>query len=151
MAIHNRTAETTRRPIGAEDAALEPVSRHAHWLLRFVLGSVFIYMGLDKFMGGGLGEFAGMMGLPVFLVLLVALSELGGGTLVVIGGFSAGMGWVTRLGALLIVPVMLGAIFMVKWGQWHFMATPTHPMGGMMFEVALLMVALYLLIKGNRA
>jgi len=151
MAIHNRTADTTARPIGAEDAALEPVSRHAHWLLRFILASVFIYMGLDKFMGGGLAEFAGMMEAPVIMALVVALAELGGGTLVIIGGFSAGLSWLTRLGALLIVPVMLGAIFMVHWGQWHFMATETHPMGGMMIQVSLLMVALYLLIKGNRA
>ncbi|WP_421621918.1 DoxX family protein [Alkalilimnicola ehrlichii] len=60
-------------------------------------------------------------------------------------------GWVTRLGALATVPVLLGAIFMAHWGQWHFLPTATHPMGGMMFQVSLLFVALYLLAKGNDA
>jgi putative oxidoreductase len=88
-----------------------------------------------------------MMELPIFIALLVALAEAGGGILVFIGGFTKD--WITRLGALAIVPVMLGAIFMVHWGQWHFMSTETHPMGGMQFEVTLLFMALYLLIKGN--
>jgi putative oxidoreductase len=139
-------------PVRTEDAALEPVSRHAHWLLRFSLASVFLFMGIDKFMGGGVAEFAAMMELPVIVALLVPLAELGGGALIIAGGLAAGMGsWLTRLGALLVLPVLFGAIFMVHWGQWHFMATPTHPMGGMMFQVTLVMVALYLLIKGNRA
>ncbi len=38
---------------------------------------------------------------------------------------------------------------MVHWGQWHFMSTETHPMGGMQFQVTLLFMAHYLLIKGN--
>jgi putative oxidoreductase len=163
MAIQSTTRDTAREPVGTEyvarepvrpeDAALEPVGRHAHWLLRFVLASVFLYMGIDKFMGGGVGEFAAMMDLPWILSLLVALSEIGGGFFVIVGGLIAGVtgSWLTRLGALLILPVMFGAIFMEHWGQWHFMGTPTHPMGGMMLQVSLTMVALYLLIKGNRA
>lgn len=128
---------------------IAPVAQHAHWLLRFALAAVFIYMGIDKFMGGGLAEFAQMTQLPVFIALLVALAELGGGLLIV---FGAAMGtWVTRAGALMIIPVLLGAIFMVHWGQWHFMPTPTHPMGGMMFQVTLLMLALYFFIRGNDA
>jgi putative oxidoreductase len=148
-----RTDYAAREPVRPEDAALVPVSRHAHWLLRFSLASVFLYMGVDKFMGGGVGEFAQMMELPWVLSLLVALSEIGGGTFIIAGGLIAGtMGsWLTRLGALLVLPVLFGAIFMEHWGQWHFMATPTHPLGGMMLQVSLVMVALYLLIKGNRA
>jgi putative oxidoreductase len=163
MAIQSRTDEATRRPVRTEyaarepvrpeDVALEPVSRHANWLLRFVLASVFFYMGIDKFMGGGVGEFAQMMQIPFILSLLVALSEIGGVALVIAGGLFAGSTghWLTRLGALLVLPVLFGAIFMEHWGQWHFMATETHPLGGMMLQVSLIMVALYLLIKGNRA
>jgi len=152
LATRIRTQDTALDQIGAEEAALEPVSRHAHWLLRFGLASVFVYMGVDKFMGGGLAEFSHMMELPIIMVLLVALAEIGGGVFIVAGGLSVGMGSLfTRLGALLILPIMFGAIFMAHWGQWHFMATPTHPMGGMMFQVSLIMVALYLLIRGNRA
>ena len=57
----------------------------------------------------------------------------------------------TRLGGLLIVPVMLGAIFMMHWGQWHFAASETHPMGGMEFQSTLLMIALYFVVVGNKA
>jgi putative oxidoreductase len=148
-----RTDSAVHEPVRPEDAALAPVGRHAHWLLRFSLASVFLYMGVDKFMGGGVGEFAQMMGLPWILSLLVALSEIGGGTLIIAGGLVMGTmgGWLTRLGAVMILPVMLGAIFMEHWGQWHFMGTATHPMGGMMLQVTLTMIALYLLIKGSRA
>jgi len=125
--------------------ALNDISPHAHWLLRIALLSVFLFHGWSKLTG--LGGFAEMMGLPVFIALLVALAETGGGILVFVGGFTKD--WITRVGALVIIPVMLGAIFMVHWGQWHFMSTETHPMGGMQFQVTLLFVALYLLIKGN--
>lgn len=120
-----------------------------HWLLRFPLISVFLYMGIDKFMGGGLAEFSQITGLPWIVSLLVALAEIGAGSLLLLGAFTNG--WVTRLGALGTFPVLLGAIFMVHWGQWHFMPTATHPMGGMMFQVTLFMVALYLFVRGNQA
>ncbi|WP_290653049.1 DoxX family protein [Aquisalimonas sp.] len=127
--------------------SLEALSRHAHWLLRFALASVFVYSGIDKFMGGGIAEFAGVMQLPEFIAALVALAEIGGGLLVLLGAVISP--WVTRLGALMVVPVMLGAIVMVHWGQWHFVPTATHPLGGMMFQVTLLLIAIYLFIRGN--
>ncbi|MEA2117054.1 DoxX family protein [Halovibrio sp. HP20-50] len=135
----------------SQDAFL--IERHAHWLLRIGLASVFLYMGVDKFMGSGIAAFSAMMNLPVVLGALVALGELGTGLLVVLGGLMKNrLGDVmTRLGALGMVPILLGAIFMVHWGQWHFMATSSHPLGGMMFQVTLTIVALYMLAKGNRA
>lgn len=128
---------------------LNSVDERAHWLLRFALASVFIYMGLDKFMGGGIGEFAMAMELPTLIATLVALAEIGAGVLVVAGAFLGP--WITRLGAAMTLPVLFGAIFMEHWGQWHFMPTPTHPMGGMMFQVTLVMIALYLVIRGDKA
>lgn len=133
--------------ISTANAELQTVERHAHWLLRAIIFSVFTYMGVDKFLGAGIGPWAEMMGLPLIIALLVALAEIAAGILVVLGAFTSG--WVTRLGALATVPVLLGAIFMVHWGQWHFLPTATHPMGGMMFQVSLLFVALYLLARGN--
>ncbi|MFU8831143.1 MAG: DoxX family protein [Wenzhouxiangella sp.] len=120
---------------------------HAHWLLRVALASVFLYHGIDKFTGAGIGAFSEMMGMPVFIGFLVALAEVLGGIGIIVGAFMSGL--ITRLGALAMIPVLLGAIFMVHWGQWHFMATETHPMGGMQFQVVLLLVALYFLIVGN--
>ena len=131
-----------------ESDSLDRVGRYGHWLLRFPLIGVFLFMGIDKFMGGGIGEFAGMTGLPVAVATLVALGEIGAGVLILVGAFTNG--WITRLGALATLPVMLGAIFMVHWGQWHFLPTPTHPMGGMIFQVTLVMLSLYVLLRGNR-
>jgi putative oxidoreductase len=121
------------------------LARHAHWTLRFAILSVFLYHGLDKL--GNLAGFSEMSGMPVAMAAMVALAEAGGGILVFAGAFTKD--WVTRLGAVVVVPVMLGAIFMVHWGQWHFMASETHPMGGMQFQVTLLMVLTYLALKGN--
>ena len=124
---------------------LTKLSPNAHWFLRAAIASVFIYHGLDKF--PKLEGMAAMMNLPVTVLLLVALAETAGGALLLIGGFSKD--WLTRLGALLIVPVLLGAIFMAHWGQWSFVASETHPMGGMEFQVTLLFIALFLFVKGN--
>ncbi|MFQ5906936.1 MAG: DoxX family protein, partial [bacterium] len=88
-----------------------------------------------------------MMNLPVFIVLLVALAETVGSILIIAGGLWKD--WMTRLGALMQIPVMLGAIFMVHWGQWNFLASETHPMGGVEFQVVLLLIQLYFVIVGN--
>ncbi|MCK0746003.1 DoxX family protein [Chromohalobacter nigrandesensis] len=123
----------------------------AHWLLRAAMASVFLYTGIDKFAGSGLQGFAQIMNLPLIIALAVALGEIATGALILLGGVMAERlgDAATRLGGLLVMPILLGAIFMEHWGQWHFMATPTHPLGGMMFQVTLLLVALYLMAKGN--
>lgn len=126
-------------------STIQPLMKHAHWLLRLSLAAVFLYHGAGKF--PMLQQMADMMKMSVFMVLMVALAETGGALLILIGGFTKD--WVTRLGAILLIPVMLGAIFMVHWGQWSFMASETHPMGGMEFQVVLLSIQLYFLIKGN--
>jgi putative oxidoreductase len=122
---------------------------HAHWGLRLAIAGVFIYHGWDKF--PKLEVVGQMLGLPVWLVLLVALVEVGGGALVFVSGFLVGglkdLG--TRLGALALVPVMVGAIAMYHWGQWSFVASATHPMGGMEFQVTLLLLLLYLVARGR--
>lgn len=125
---------------------LDNISPHAHWFLRLALASVFLYHGLGKF--PQLTQLAGMMKMPVAMITLVALAETVGSVLILLGGFFRD--WMTRLGAFLLIPVMLGAIFMVHWGQWNnFAHTESHPMGGMEFQVTLLCIQLYLLIKGN--
>ena len=125
--------------------SLTKLSQHGHWLLRAAIASVFIYHGLGKFQN--LVPMANMMNMSVAMLFLVAAAETIGGALVLLGGFLKD--WTTRLGALILMPVMLGAIQMVHWGQWHFKATETHPMGGMQFPVTLLLVLLYLFVKGN--
>ncbi len=125
--------------------AITKLSQNAHWFLRAAIASVFIYHGLDKF--PKLEGMAAMLDMPVAVLFLVAVAETIGGILLLLGGLSKD--WMTRLGALMLIPVMLGAIFMAHWGQWSFMPSETHPMGGMEFQVTLLFISLYLLVKGN--
>lgn len=123
---------------------LRALAPYAHWLLRIALASVFLFHGLGKF--ADLAGTAQMMGgMP--MAILAALMETGGGVLVVAGAFGSDL--LTRLGGLILAPVMVGAIAMVHWGQWSFMATESHPMGGMEFQFVLLMVSLYFLLVGN--
>ena len=126
---------------------MDRATQHSHWALRISLAGVFIFHGIGKFMM--LESFAEMMGLPLLITVLVALAETVGGIMVLAGARMND--WVTRVGAAMFIPVMLGAITMVHWGQWSFVASDTHPMGGMEFQVTLLLVSLYLVIKGNKA
>ena len=125
---------------------------HAHWLLRATLASVFIYHGVLKLVNlEGNAEF---LGLSIFIVLLVALAETVGGALVLLGGAAKvvpAAAWLTRLGAAMILPVMAGAIVMVHWGQWNFLPSQTHPIGGIEFQVVLLLISLYFTVKGSNA
>lgn len=121
---------------------------HAHWLLRAGLASVFLYHGIGKF--ADLGAFSDMMGLPMAIAALVAVAEVGGSLFLLAGGWLKNA-WLTRLGAAAFIPVMIGAIAMVHWPRWSFAASDTHPMGGMEFQVVLMLVSLYLVLRGNQA
>lgn len=118
---------------------LDGLAPMAHWTLRIALASVFLYHGFGKIPPD---QFATGMGFPLILGWLVVLAELGAGVFVLLGGVLKD--WMTRLGALLAIIIMLGAILLVHlpngWGGD----------GGMEFQVVLLLVALYVLIKGNR-
>lgn len=125
--------------------SLKAISPYAHWLLRISLASIFLYHGIGKFpAAAGLAK---MMNMPIMMIYLLALMEVTGGVLILVGGF--GLEWATRLAAALFMIVMAGAIFMVHWPQWGFAATKSHPMGGMEFQVETFLVALYLFIRGN--
>lgn len=131
---------------------LDKLAPYAHWLLRIALASVFIFHGISKFAGGL--AVPPMIGLPTLVWGLVALAEVAGGVLVLAGPLIKGRpgDLVTRLGGLVVVPVMLGAIFMVHWPRWNFAPAPDQgfPMGGMEFQVVLLLIALYFVLRGNR-
>jgi len=124
---------------------------HAHWLLRGVLASVFVYHGALKF--SNLDGFAQMLPISFTQTVLVAMAELAGGVLVLVGGFGTDRlsDLATRAGAAMQVPVLLGAIALVHWGRWNFVPTDDFPMGGMEFQATLILVALYLIVTGNRA
>ncbi len=126
------------------------LTSNAHFLLRISLASVFIYHGILKFMN--LDGFAQMLPISYTMVVLVALAETGGGLLVLLGGLrdDAMADMATRVGAALNIPVLIGAIALVHWGQWNFVPSETHPMGGFEFQAVLILVSLYLVITGNQ-
>lgn len=117
----------------------------AHWLLRIALAAVFLFHGFGKV--ADISGFVGMSGLPVAVAWLVAFAEVAGGIGIIVGGFTSSL--VTRLSGLAIIPVMLGAIFMVHWPRWSFAPTEEFPMGGMEFQVVLLLIATYFVVVGN--
>lgn len=114
--------------------------------LRLALGAVFIAHGAQKVFGmwggPGLTAFSGgqaPMGLrPAWLWLgAAAIFEFVGGVLLLLG-------LLTRLGALMVAPVMLVAIFGVHWGGGFFAQNK-----GYEYALALLAMALALLISGG--
>jgi putative oxidoreductase len=129
--------------------SLNVIRPHAHWLLRAALASVFVFHGALKL--ADLEGFAQMLPIPYGETVLVALAELVGGLLVLVGGFGRQRlaDLATRIGAAMQIPVMLGAIALVHWGRWNSVPTEDFPLGGMQFQVTLALVALYLVITGN--
>ncbi len=124
---------------------LDSIKPHAHWLLRIGLAGVFLFHGLYKVIN--FGGFSQMMGLPTSVAALVTFAELAGGVGIIVGALTNDL--ITRLAGLAMAPIVLGAIFMVHWGRWNFAPAEEFPMGGMEFQVVLLLTALYFLVMGN--
>jgi putative oxidoreductase len=122
-------------------------ARHAHWLPRIGFAAVFLFHGIGKLVD--VAGFAQMMSLPLAAAWLVTVAELAAGLGVLIGPVLR-RDWITRLAGLAAVPVMLGAIVLVHWPQWSFVPTESHPLGGMEFQVVLLLLALWFAAVGNR-
>ncbi|MGI9204947.1 MAG: DoxX family protein [Woeseiaceae bacterium] len=126
-------------------SVLDSFKPGAHWLPRIGIASVFLFHGIGKL--ASVGGFAEMMGLPYPVAALVTFAELAGGIGIIVGGFTNDL--TTRLAALAMAPVLLGAILLVHGGRWSFTPAEGYPMGGMEFQVVLLLTALYFLIVGN--
>ncbi len=128
---------------------LNQLAPYAHWFIRLTIASVFIFHGVLKFMD--LEGFSQMLNLSVPVMTMVALVEGLGGGLILLGGLSRDQksDLMTRVGALVLIPVMLGAIALYHWGRWNFVPADGFPMGGMEFQVTLLLICIYLLLKGN--
>lgn len=120
---------------------LDSLAPHVHWGLRLSLAATFIYHGWGKF---PVEQFSQAMEMAVPMVWAVALAEIAGGALLIAGAF--GKEILTRLGALIVIVIMIGAIVMVHAKNgWNVMEM------GMEFQVLMLVCGLYLLAKGNKA
>ncbi|MBI5355216.1 MAG: DoxX family protein [Candidatus Aenigmarchaeota archaeon] len=120
----------------------ESYSGKAHWLPRIAFAGVFLYHGLTKFPAAqGMSQ---AMGMPLPMIYLLATIETLAGALVLYGG--TGKDWATRIGGLLIVPVMLGAIYLVHLPHgWNSIGNM-----GYEFQVLLAAMGLNFFLKGNK-
>lgn len=111
---------------------------HAHWFVRLSLAATFLYHGIAKF------PIEASMGMSVPMVWAVALAEIVAGLALIIGAF--GKEALTRLGGLIVIVIMIGAIVMVHAKNgWNVMG------GGMEFQVLMLVVGLNFAARGNEA
>jgi len=129
--------------------ALTPLAPYADWALRLVFAATFLFYGYNK--ATGLEGFANMMlGGNQLLAGLVTFAEIAAGLGIILGAFTSSL--ITRLAGFAIIPVMIGAIFMVH-GQngFHFMAQPNDPTGtgGWNFQLVLIGIGLFYFIRGN--
>lgn len=117
---------------------------------RVVLGAVMLPHGLQKLLGmfGGAG-FTGTVdyfvssGLPAFLAVLIIIGESFGALGLIVGLLS-------RIAALGIGIIMLGAIFTVHLQNGFFMNwTGSQPGEGFEFHLLAIGLALVVLIKGG--
>ncbi len=121
-------------------------------ILRLTLGGVMFPHGAQKVLGwfGGGGFSAtlqGMtgMGLPAAVVVLVMVAEF-------LGSIGLIFGFLTRIGALGILSVMVGAIFMVHRHHGFFMNWTGNQAGeGFEYHLLAIGVAIALLIRGGGA
>jgi putative oxidoreductase len=118
---------------------LSGLAPYAHWGLRLSLAATFMFHGYGKFPIEG-----PMMGLPVAIVWLLALGELAAGILLIVGAF--GKDLLTRLGAYIVIIVMIGAIAIVHAKNGFNVMN-----GGMEFQILMLVTGVYLAAKGNDA
>jgi uncharacterized membrane protein YphA (DoxX/SURF4 family) len=125
---------------------LDDMKPYGHWLLRIALGSVFVIHGVGNFMN--MAGFAAAMHVPHFVAVMLVLAEIGGGILVLSGSFLDD--WLTRLGALLLIPVLLIVMFMTQSGDMGFTLSKVHVVSGMEYLLVLFLVSLYVLLKGNK-
>jgi putative oxidoreductase len=129
---------------------MDKLKVNAHWLLRAVLAAVFLYHGLTKFPAAAM--MAKGMGMPIVMIYLLGMMETVGGVLILLGGLKKSYSdLATKVAAVIFAVVMIGAIMMVHWPQWSFVANAAKPMGGMEFQVTLLALSIYLFLKSGEA
>jgi putative oxidoreductase len=118
---------------------LAKLSPHVHWGLRLSLAATFLYHGYGKF---PIDAFSAAMGMPAPLAWAVAIAELAGGACLIAGAFGKEM--LTRLGGLIVIVIMIGAIGMV-----HLPNGFNVMMNGFEFQLLMLVTGLYFAARGN--
>lgn len=103
-------------------------------LIRIGLGAVFIIHGWQKWQNlSGAAEFFTNIGIPDWMVYLVAATEL-------VGGLCVLFGWLARFFSVGLAIIMAVAIITVKFSQGF--------VGGYEFDLVLLLMALAISFAG---
>lgn len=113
------------------------------FLLRMTLGVMFLahaWLKLAVFTVPGFVGFLGQVGLPTWLAWPIILAELLGGAAILLGIYS-------RLAALALVPVLLGALAIHAPNGWVFNA----PNGGWEYPAVLTLIAVVHALVGDGA
>ncbi|MNI02201.1 putative oxidoreductase CatD [compost metagenome] len=108
-------------------------------IMRVLLGILFVAHGISKFqMGlGNVADWFGSLGVPGFVAYVVALLELIGGILLIIGLF-------TRYVSILFVIMLIGAIITTKFSA-GLLGNNQAP--GYELDLTFMMMAIYLSVS----
>jgi putative oxidoreductase len=119
------------------EATLKNTKWHdiTHWGIRAALGTIFIVHSLKKF-DPTWQNWLIDMGLPPELQIPIALTELIGGTMLLVGVL-------TRITGVLFSLILLGAIFQIRWENGFFISQ-----GGWEWDLVMLAVALTIIAAG---
>ena len=119
----------------------------AEWFIRLPFAAAFLYHGAGKLLAPL--QSAALLQLPASLLVVVGIAEI----LVGLGALAGELPamprrqMIDRLAALVAIPVLIGAIALVHFPRYSFTPSPTHPLGGMEYQLLLLGVALWLLTR----
>jgi putative oxidoreductase len=108
-------------------------------IMRVVLGVLFLMHGIGKFQTG-LGNteaWFSSIGIPGFMAYIVAIIEVAGGIMLIVGLFS-------RVVSALFIFVMVGAIATVKFSAGLL---GTGEMPGYEMELSFMLISAYLLVS----
>lgn len=107
-------------------------------IMRVVLGIIFVFHGVDKFqMGlGNVEAWFSSLGIPGFLAYVVAVIELVGGIMLILGLF-------TRYVSGLLVIVLIGAMMTAKLSVGLL---GNGQMAGYELDLAFILISLYLVV-----
>jgi putative oxidoreductase len=106
-----------------------------HWGIRASIGTVFIVHSLKKF-DPSWQEWLMRIGLPPELQMPIALAELIGGILLIIGVL-------TRITGAVFAVILLGAIFHIRWENGFFISK-----GGWEWDLVMLAAVLTIIAVG---
>ena len=119
------------------DATLKGNVLHdiTHWGIRASIGAIFIIHSLKKF-DPSWQEWLISIGIPPEMQLPIALAELIGGVLLVVGVL-------TRVTGSILAVILLGAIFHIRWEKGFFVSQ-----GGWEWDLVMLAAVLTIIAAG---